>query len=160
MVIMMTLATRNDNYKATTISVITRHPLSFRPGQISPTNGSSMDLEWPSFSSTKETHKQETDQERSSFSPVTSSLKKSKKKPQPIPEEFKDNAYWERRKKNNESAKRSRELRRCKEEQTKYKVALLEQENLQLKAEVAMLRKELEKVHNMLYSRLPVTDNS
>ena len=84
---------------------------------------------------------------------VLATLKKRKRKPQPIPEDCKDDAYWERRKRNNESAKRSREMRRIKEQQTTMRVIYLEQENLRLKTETDMLRNELEKLREMLYSR-------
>lgn len=74
-----------------------------------------------------------------------------KKSPQPIPAECKDEAYWERRKRNNESAKRSRELRRIKEQQTALRVLYLEQENLQLRTELTMLRTEVDKLRQLLF---------
>ncbi|KAK8759151.1 nuclear factor interleukin-3-regulated protein-like isoform X1 [Amblyomma americanum] len=74
-----------------------------------------------------------------------------KKSPQPIPAECKDEAYWERRKRNNESAKRSRELRRIKEQQTALRVLYLEQENLQLRTELTMLRSEVDKLRQLLF---------
>lgn len=79
--------------------------------------------------------------------------KKRKRRPQPIPDNCKDDAYWERRKRNNESAKRSRELRRYKEQQTTMRVIYLEQDNLKLKTEVDMLRTELEKLREILFNR-------
>jgi hypothetical protein len=54
----------------------------------------------------------------------------------------KDNAYWERRRKNNEAAKRSRDARRAKEQEIALRAQFLEQENIQLKLEVAHLRAE------------------
>lgn len=87
------------------------------------------------------------------MSPSDGSSRKRKRRPQPIPEDCKDDAYWERRKRNNESAKRSREMRRMKEQQTTMRVIYLEQDNLRLKTEVDMLRTELEKVREILYSR-------
>ena len=86
-------------------------------------------------------------------SPGDGQTRKRKRRPQPIPEDCKDDAYWERRKRNNESAKRSREMRRMKEQQTTMRVIYLEQDNLRLKTEVDMLRSELEKVREILYSR-------
>ena len=82
-----------------------------------------------------------------------SGSKKRKRRPQPIPDNCKDDAYWERRKRNNESAKRSRELRRYKEQQTTMRVIYLEQDNLKLKTEVDMLRTELEKLREILFTR-------
>ncbi|KAK3101479.1 hypothetical protein FSP39_003905 [Pinctada imbricata] len=75
-----------------------------------------------------------------------------KKRAQLVPEEQKDNTYWEKRKKNNESAKRSREARRMKEEQIALRVVFLEQENLQLRTEVSLLKSEIEKLRCMLYN--------
>ena len=87
------------------------------------------------------------------LSPMDAQTRKRKRRPQPIPEDCKDDAYWERRKRNNESAKRSREMRRMKEQQTTMRVIYLEQDNLRLKTEVDMLRTELEKVREILYTR-------
>ncbi|CAH1793126.1 unnamed protein product [Owenia fusiformis] len=75
------------------------------------------------------------------------------KKTKTIPEDKKDNAYWERRRKNNEAAKRSRDTRRQKEEQIAMRAAFLEQENLKLRAQVAILKNETAKLHYMLYQR-------
>ena len=76
----------------------------------------------------------------------------SLKKRRPVPVENKDNTYWEKRRKNNESAKRSRDIRRSKEEHISIRVIYLEQENLQLRTEVALLRNEAEKLRAMLYA--------
>ncbi|KAI1287233.1 Cell death specification protein 2 [Halotydeus destructor] len=84
---------------------------------------------------------------------VLANLKKRKRKPMPIPEDCKDGAYWERRKRNNESAKRSREMRRIKEQQTTMRVIYLEQENLRLKTESNMFKEELEKLREWAYKR-------
>ncbi|XP_069697883.1 D site-binding protein-like [Periplaneta americana] len=48
----------------------------------------------------------------------------------------KDAAYWERRKKNNEAAKRSRDARRAKEDELAIRTSFLEQENLLLKLQM------------------------
>lgn len=74
------------------------------------------------------------------------------KKRRPVPVEHKDNQYWEKRRKNNESAKRSRDVRRSKEEHISIRVIYLEQENLQLRTECALLRNETEKLRSMLYA--------
>lgn len=57
-------------------------------------------------------------------------------------DDHRDEAYWERRKKNNEAAKRSRDARRAKEDEIAIRAAFLEQENVQLKWEVARLKTE------------------
>jgi len=64
----------------------------------------------------------------------------------------KDSSYWERRRKNNEAAKRSRDARRAKEDELAIRAAFLEQENVQLKCELAALRDETFKLRQMLYS--------
>ncbi|KAG8227880.1 hypothetical protein J437_LFUL007190 [Ladona fulva] len=64
----------------------------------------------------------------------------------------KDAAYWERRRKNNEAAKRSRDARRAKEDEIAIRAAFLEQENLRLKYEVAALRHETSNLRCLLYS--------
>ena len=51
-----------------------------------------------------------------------------------VPSESKDICYWEKRNKNNEAARRSREARRLKENQIALRTAFLEKENAQLKA--------------------------
>ncbi|KAK3092681.1 hypothetical protein FSP39_005842 [Pinctada imbricata] len=76
------------------------------------------------------------------------------KKTKPVPEEKKDESYWERRRKNNEAAKRSRDARRHKEEEIAMRAAFLEQENLKLRAQVAILKNETAKLHYMLYNRI------
>lgn len=75
-----------------------------------------------------------------------------KKRVNSVPDERKDIQYWEKRKKNNESAKRSRDARRMKEEQIAMRVVYLEQENLQLRTEVSLLKSEIEKLRCMLYN--------
>ncbi len=67
--------------------------------------------------------------------------------------EIKDASYWERRRKNNEAAKRSRDSRRAKEEEIAIRAAYLEQENLKLRAQVAVLKHETQKLHYLLYQQ-------
>ena len=69
-------------------------------------------------------------------------------------EEKKDDSYWERRRKNNEAAKRSRDARRQKEEEIAMRAAFLEQENLKLRAQIAILKNETAKLHYLLYNRI------
>ncbi|KAL6267083.1 hypothetical protein P5V15_000162 [Pogonomyrmex californicus] len=57
----------------------------------------------------------------------------------------KDAAYWERRKKNNEAAKRSRDARKLKEDELAIRAAFLEQENRELKT---LLAKYVQIVHS------------
>lgn len=57
-----------------------------------------------------------------------------------IPETLKDDKYWERRKKNNMAAKRSRENRRRFELDVRLKLEILEKENILLKKEVSVMK--------------------
>lgn len=84
-----------------------------------------------------------------SRSPLTSN---GRKRPRTMPDELKDTAYWERRRKNNEAAKRSRDARRAKEDEIAIRAAFLEQENLKLRVEVAALKNETSRLRCMLYS--------
>ncbi|XP_073972015.1 protein giant-like isoform X5 [Rhodnius prolixus] len=68
----------------------------------------------------------------------------------------KDAAYWERRRKNNEAAKRSRDARRAKEDEIAIRAAFLEQENLKLKYQIAALTDETAKLRCMLYKTEPI----
>lgn len=75
-----------------------------------------------------------------------------RRRPRSLPDDQKDELYWERRRKNNEAAKRSRDARRAKEDQIAIRAALLEQENLKLRVEVAALKTETAKLRCMLYN--------
>ena len=55
-------------------------------------------------------------------------------------DDVKDEKYWERRRKNNQAAKRSRDLKRQKELCVAERAASLEDENRQLREEVQKLR--------------------
>ncbi|XP_061079802.1 TEF transcription factor, PAR bZIP family member b isoform X3 [Conger conger] len=88
------------------------------------------------------------------FNPRKHRFSEEELKPQPmikkakkvfVPSEQKvngDDRYWERRKKNNVAAKRSRDARRLKENQITVRAAFLERENAALRQEVAELRKD------------------
>jgi len=66
-----------------------------------------------------------------------------KKRARAVPLEQKDSAYYEKRQRNNESAKRSRDARRLKEQQTQDRLAYLEHENTRLSMENQALRYQL-----------------
>lgn len=76
----------------------------------------------------------------------------ARKRPRTLPDSQKDEAYWERRRKNNDAAKRSRDARRAKEDEIAIRAAFLEQENLKLRVEVAALKNETAKLRCMLYN--------
>ena len=56
-----------------------------------------------------------------------------KRKKNSVPEDLKDDKYWEKRNKNKEATRRSREARRLKENQIVLRAAYLEKENRVLK---------------------------
>lgn len=62
---------------------------------------------------------------------------------QSVDEEAKDEKYWERRRKNNQAAKKSRDLKRQKEMDVAQKAAALEEENRELRDEVKKLKEYL-----------------
>jgi len=79
------------------------------------------------------------------FDPKTRTFDMEELRPQPIikkrkknavPEEMKDEKYWEKRLKNKEATRRSREARRLKENQIVLRAAYLEKENKVLKQEL------------------------
>lgn len=72
------------------------------------------------------------------------------KKRRPVPVEHKDMSYWEKRRKNNESAKKSRDSKREKENQMAVRITYLERENFELKTRCACLMQENQKLTNML----------
>lgn len=90
--------------------------------------------------------------ETSSASPTSLSASNSRKRARVFPDEQKDESYWERRRKNNEAAKRSRDARRAKEDEIAIRAAFLEQENLKLRVELAALKNETSKLRCMLYN--------
>ena len=57
----------------------------------------------------------------------------------PIPEDLKDSKYFERRKRNNLAAKKSRDQRKIREDQICQRATLLEKENAVLRAQVELL---------------------
>lgn len=75
----------------------------------------------------------------------------ARKRGRPVAPDLKDEAYWERRRKNNEAAKRSRDARRSKETEIALRAAFLEQENLMLRVEVQALKSETAKLRSYLY---------
>ena len=59
------------------------------------------------------------------------------------PDDNKDDRYWERRRKNNMAAKRSRDARRVKENQIAMKATFFERENKILTQELGKARAEI-----------------
>jgi len=109
--------------------------------------------------STSKRARQHSGQDSSSSSTETSSVTTYERRccSEPVPSDDVDHvAYVERRRKNNEAAKRSRDARRLKERQTAMRAAALQQENVQLKAELVVLRNQAAKLHCLLYNKLGI----
>ncbi|XP_056289016.1 nuclear factor interleukin-3-regulated protein [Pseudoliparis swirei] len=70
-----------------------------------------------------------------------------------IPTERKDELYWDRRRKNNEAAKRSREKRRVNDVVLESRLAVLGQENAALKAELLALKLKFGPASSAAYAR-------
>ncbi|CAG9574880.1 unnamed protein product [Danaus chrysippus] len=68
----------------------------------------------------------------------------------PIPSELKDEKYFERRRRNNQAAKKSRDARRMREDQIAWRACVLEQENASLRAHVAALTQETRALRALL----------
>uniref|UniRef100_A0A8C7QGH8 TEF transcription factor, PAR bZIP family member a n=2 Tax=Oncorhynchus mykiss TaxID=8022 RepID=A0A8C7QGH8_ONCMY len=93
------------------------------------------------------------------FNPRKHKFSEEELKPQPmikkakkvyVPEDSKDEKYWQRRKKNNVAAKRSRDARRLKENQITVRAAFLERENTALRQEVGELRNDFSRSKNVV----------
>lgn len=76
---------------------------------------------------------------------------RSEKKP--IPDEAKDGKYFERRKRNNSAAKKSRDARKAREDEIAIRASFLEKENAILRAQVATLREEANSLRQLLLQK-------
>ena len=88
---------------------------------------------------------------------TTTTPASGRKRGRPLPDDQKDEAYWERRRKNNEAAKRSRDARRAKEDEIAIRAAFLEQESIKLRLRIATvenensaLKKELDQLRRVM----------
>lgn len=77
-------------------------------------------------------------------------LKKTSRK---VPDEEKDKTYYEKRARNNDSAKRSRDTRRIKEQEIQERVTYLEHENSRILMENQAIRFKISELHS-LYNRI------
>lgn len=73
-----------------------------------------------------------------------------KRKRHPTPTENKDGKYWERRRKNNIAAKRSRETKRMKVDDELHRAKEAVQENQTLKQEIEVLKAEINSLRRLL----------
>ena len=75
---------------------------------------------------------------------------RSKRKRSFVPDERKDDKYWERRKKNNIAAKKSREMRKKRQDDELQRAETAIQENNKLKAEIEVLKNEVSSLRRLL----------
>jgi hypothetical protein len=101
------------------------------------------------------------------FDPKTRTFDMEELRPQPIikkrkknavPDEMKDDKYWEKRNKNKEATRRSREARRLKENQIVLRAAYLEKENKVLK-QVCGEQSILNLINSLQFSFLGIGDD-
>jgi len=83
----------------------------------------------------------------------TTNIANCRKRPNVVPVQQKDAAYYEKRRKNNESAKKSREARQHKEKVVMAHVEILKDENMRLKAEHKLLHRQSGELLARLYNR-------
>ncbi|GAU92469.1 hypothetical protein RvY_04545-2 [Ramazzottius varieornatus] len=82
---------------------------------------------------------------------TTARRPRSEKKP--IPSEQKDQKYFERRRRNNYAAKKSRDYRKAREDQVAGRASELERENTALRAQLMTLKEESEKLQQAIVQR-------
>ncbi|XP_031843034.1 uncharacterized protein LOC116431552 [Nomia melanderi] len=81
---------------------------------------------------------------------IANSQRRPRSEKKPIPDEQKDEKYYERRKRNNQAAKKSRDARKIREDHIALRATMLEHENAILKAQVLTLREEAQSLRHML----------
>jgi hypothetical protein len=78
---------------------------------------------------------------------TNSSLIPRRKRPRIVPIQEKDASYYEKRERNNESAKRSRDTRRANEQNIQERVDFLQHENSRLSMENQTIRYQISQLH-------------
>ncbi|XP_044757836.1 hepatic leukemia factor-like [Coccinella septempunctata] len=84
---------------------------------------------------------------------LLSTLRRQRGEKKPIPEDLKDEKYYERRKRNNQAAKKSRDARKMREDQVALRATILEHENAILRAQVLTLREETSALRRLLLQK-------
>ncbi|XP_042880526.1 uncharacterized protein LOC122258579 [Penaeus japonicus] len=84
---------------------------------------------------------------------ATSAPRRPRGEKKPIPDTLKDDKYYERRKRNNLAAKKSRDARKQREDQVAMRASYLEKENAILRAQVATLRDEASSLRHLLLQK-------
>ncbi|XP_062566919.1 D site-binding protein-like isoform X2 [Saccostrea cucullata] len=84
---------------------------------------------------------------------VQQTQKRPRSEKKPIPNEQKDGKYFERRKRNNLAAKKSRDARKAREDEIAIRASFLEKENAILRAQVGTLREEANSLKQLLLQK-------
>ena len=75
-----------------------------------------------------------------------------------IPEDQKDQKYFERRRRNNEAAKKSRDFRKQREDELAIRASFLERSNSVLRVQVHSMREEAMKLRQMWFQKCQLGD--
>lgn len=84
---------------------------------------------------------------------VSQTQKRPRSEKKTIPTDQKDEKYFERRKRNNHAAKKSRDARKAREDEIAIRASFLEKENAILRAQVATLREEANSLKQLLLQK-------
>ena len=84
---------------------------------------------------------------------VQQTQKRPRSEKKPIPTDQKDTKYFERRKRNNLAAKKSRDARKAREDEIAIRASFLEKENAILRAQVGTLREEANSLKQLLLQK-------
>ncbi|XP_067687324.1 hepatic leukemia factor-like [Haliotis asinina] len=87
------------------------------------------------------------------LSAIQSTQKRPRSEKKAIPDDQKDNKYFERRQRNNNAAKKSRDARKAREDEIAIRASFLEKENAILRAQVATLREEANSLRQLLLQK-------
>ncbi|XP_041371582.1 hepatic leukemia factor-like [Gigantopelta aegis] len=87
------------------------------------------------------------------LSAIQQTQKRPRSEKKAIPVDQKDNKYFERRKRNNNAAKKSRDARKAREDEIAIRASFLEKENAILRAQVATLREEANSLRQLLLQK-------
>ncbi|XP_014665110.1 PREDICTED: D site-binding protein-like [Priapulus caudatus] len=84
---------------------------------------------------------------------TTSAQRRPRTEKRPVPSESKDVRYYERRSRNNSAAKKSRDMRKEREDEIAVRACFLEKENAVLRAQVSTLRDEAGSLRQLLMQK-------
>ncbi|KAH0952970.1 hypothetical protein HN011_010858 [Eciton burchellii] len=116
----------------------------------------------PSFSSSSSSSSSTTGTTNYDFittNTIIAPYKKPRNGRKSIPDDQKDEQYFQKRKRNNQAAKRSRDARKIREDHIALKAKMLEHENTILKVQIATLREEAQSLRYILIKHIPTVQS-